>query len=71
MNPRVKAIMDQVEQLSEEERLELEHGILVAEDQSIENAWVDECARRLAEVREGKVQTLSIEEVMDRLRATE
>lgn len=74
MNPRVKAIMIQVEQLTEDERLELENELLLgdpAEQEAVERAWAEECARRLEEVRSGKVKPLSAEEFMARLRATE
>jgi putative addiction module component (TIGR02574 family) len=39
------------------------------EDDDVEAAWTEEIERRVAEVREGRVELVDAEEVMARLRA--
>ncbi len=72
MNPRVKAILEQVSQLTEDERMELEDEMLLgapAEQEAIEKAWADELVRRIADVDSGRVKMIPVEEAMARLRA--
>jgi putative addiction module component (TIGR02574 family) len=64
MTQAVAHILDEVEQLSESERMEFRHAILerlplTDEIQpEIESAWKQETRRRLAELESGKVEAV-------------
>lgn len=59
-------------QLSEEERAELVHTLLLSldasKDEGIEKDWLDEAHRRASELDEGVVQPVSAEEVRKKVR---
>ena len=72
MNPRVKAILDQVGQLTDDERMELEDEMLLGdpvEQEATEKAWAEELVRRIEDVDSGRVKMIPVEEAMARLRA--
>jgi putative addiction module component (TIGR02574 family) len=66
-------IRDEAMQLGIEERGALADSIwesfLTDEEREIQNAWIDEAERRLANYRSGKTKTIPLEKVMSRLRA--
>ena len=71
MSPKVAEVLEQAQKLTEDERRELAIELL---DSSIapevEQAWIDEARRRIADVDSGEVATLSNEEAL-RLIATD
>ena len=71
INPRVKAILDQVGQLTEDERMELEDEMLLGKpgDEAIEQAWAEECARRVEDLRTGCAKAIPLEAALAELDA--
>lgn len=72
MNSRAQELLEQAKMLSDDERAELGHEILAsvpAEQEESERAWAAELVRRVADVREGRVQTVDADELMVELRA--
>ncbi len=74
--PVASLSLDQIEaaaaRLSADEREELIQRLIELEnpaDPEVEAAWDDEIARRLEEVRSGKVQCIPYEEVMAEMQA--
>lgn len=71
MGEEANQLLEQAMTLPEGERRELALRLLrslgTAEDQDIMEAWYDEAERRLADVREGRAQTVPWEQVRDKL----
>ena len=74
--PVASLSLDEIEaaaaRLSADEREELIQRLIELDnpaDPEVEAAWDDEIARRLEEVRSGKVQCIPYEEVMDEMQA--
>lgn len=65
MSPKAAEVLEQAQKLSEDERRELAIELLdSAVAPEIEQAWIDEARRRIAEVDSGKVATISNEEAL-------
>ena len=73
MTRAAEEILNEALQLPEEERDRIAdtlwYSVHCKEDQSVEEAWIDEARYRLAEIDTGKVQLVPGEEVLPRLRA--
>ena len=72
MNPRAKELLEQARLLSDEERTELGHEILAsvpAQQEEVEQAWANECMRRLEDVRAGRAKTVPAEVAVADVRA--
>lgn len=71
MTPDLEAILNQAKSLSEPERARLAHDLLATldgqPDADAATAWEQEVRRRLAEVEGGTANTISREELTDRL----
>jgi putative addiction module component (TIGR02574 family) len=71
MSPSLEQIKSTLSGLPISERAELAHFLLdslESADEGVAEAWRDELARRVAEIRSGKVVGKPIEEVLARLR---
>ncbi len=71
MSPSLDQIKNSLSGLPVSERAELAHFLLESlepEDEGVAEAWRAELARRVAEIRSGKVVGKPVEEVLARLR---
>ena len=67
MQPSLQDIGKQISALSDNDKLTLVDQLLHeldVPDPGIENAWSEECARRLEAVREGRLSTRPLDDVM-------
>ena len=71
MTPDLEAILNQAKSLSEPERARLAHDLLATldgqPDADAATAWEQEVRRRFSEVEGGTANTISREELTDRL----
>lgn len=69
----MKQLKEQVLRLPEDERAELMHDVIASldgpADDGVEEAWAEEIARRIEEIRAGSVQMVDAAEVMERIAA--
>jgi len=67
MSPRVRAVLEIVSEMTEDERNELRHELGTPADGLDETAWTvawnDELSRRLTQIERGDVQLLTEEEL--------
>jgi hypothetical protein len=65
MSPKATEVLEQAQQLTEDERRELAIELLdSAVAPEIEQAWINEARRRVADVDSGKDATISNEEAL-------
>lgn len=76
MNPRVKELLEQAKELSDEDRAELGHELLVSVEteleesiEEVEKAWSAEVQRRLADLESGRAKSIPADEAIARVRA--
>jgi len=74
MNKRVTAIVEQARKLTPEERWELVDQLLAdrlateGTPAEIEQAWLEECERRMAAHERGETSFVGSDEIFDRIR---
>lgn len=74
MNERVTAIIEQARKLTPEEQRELLHRLLSDDEpaegtpEEIEQAWVEECERRVAAHERGETSSIDSEEMFALIR---
>ena len=68
-SPRVRAVIDLLDEMTEEERTELRSELEAASTPSEwKRAWNDELARRIAQIDAGEVHLVDGDEVLSDLR---
>ncbi|HEX6087959.1 MAG TPA: addiction module protein [Thermoanaerobaculia bacterium] len=69
---RLEEVREEALRLTRRQRLklaqELHASVMTAEDREIEQAWIDEAERRLADWKAGKTKAIPADEVIARLR---
>ena len=72
MGARAEELMDEVLALPEDDRREFAQALLhkLAADPDVLEAWYDEAERRWGEIERGEVETLSWDEVRERVFGT-
>ena len=70
---QLKELKDQVLKLPERERAELVHDVIASLDGdaegNVEEAWADEIAQRVRDLKSGSIQTIGATEAMERIAA--
>ena len=71
MSDRLKALMPLIQALNDEERVELREQLEEPElsEEEWEAAWGPEIERRVEEMRNGTVETVTWEEIKEKLKA--